>query len=333
MQQEHHPTFGQLCTKADEDRIFGAGSRQAGIVCDASGVKFIYCRTGARQKYPNSVTRDEIRYCHGPLASSNAAMNDAHASGRTFPVKVVPDGSALTYYWGMARIVETKETHPQTHCARYVLHRDIGDNTHERACTELVPHFHSVLEGRHACMMDAVGIEWTRNVPTFHGVLLGDGSMVSYTPDFMLHVRRRPIVVEIKPQYPYDDEVRRAMAVAFHYRGTQTEVFILFNTSFHSPFAARKTEADGVQGSYGHASGVRGIRFYWDDAQGAVVVNSDAAYAIEEDGTPTIAARRDVDDGRFNNAVLDAAYTAASEISPHAAMHMLRDSMVKDTMQ
>ena len=123
------------------------------------------------------------------------------------------------------------------------------------------------------------------------------------------------------------------MAVALHYRGTQVQGFILFNTSFHSPFAARKAEGDGVQGSYGHASGVRGIRFYWDDAQGAVVVNSDAAYAIEEDGTPTIAVRHDVDDGRFNSAVLDAAYTAASEISPHAAMHLLWDRMVEDPMQ
>jgi hypothetical protein len=170
--------------------------------------------------------------------------------------------------------------------------------------------FHSLLERRHAAMLTALGLAWTREALTVHGVRLGDGSVVSYTPDFLVTPEdpRAPLVLlEIKPRYPYDDEMAKCSGVCAQLR---TTIALLYNTTFSCPFAERATRR-GAQGDYVHADAVRGMLWSWDGA--GVRFDAEAAYAECPERGCGVYARVAPYDTRFHTPVVVAAYAAASE--------------------
>ena len=118
--------------------------------------------------------------------------------------------------------------------------------------------FDSLLERRHSVMMTQLRIPWTRNVWTFHQIRLADGSLVSYTPDFVVRLPE-PCLVEIKPRYPYDDELRKCEAACRQMAGAMS-VLLLFHTDFRCPFEVSRQQ----HASYEHSDGVRGMRYSWD---------------------------------------------------------------------
>jgi hypothetical protein len=170
--------------------------------------------------------------------------------------------------------------------------------------------FHSLLERRHATMLTALGLAWTRAAPTLHGVHLGDGHVVSYTPDFLVTPKdpNTPIVLlEIKPRYPYDDEMAKCAAVCAQLRAT---IALLYNTTFACPFAARAARR-GTQGDYVHADAVRGMLWSWDGT--GVRFDAEAAYAECPERGAGVYARVALYDARFHTPTVVAAYAAAAE--------------------
>ena len=164
--------------------------------------------------------------------------------------------------------------------------------------------FDSLLERKHAVMLTALGVRWTRNAPTFHDIVVTHARVVSYTPDFVLYTPHEGAVyVEIKPRYPYDDELLKCMGAC---ELTRAPFYLMYNTRFVLPFALR-AEGPG-QGDYAHHEGVRGIRFAWDGDR--VRVTHDAAYIPEG-----LAARERAgeDDARFYDARVLLAYVAADK--------------------
>ena len=120
--------------------------------------------------------------------------------------------------------------------------------------------FHSKLEYRHELMMRALGMEVEREAVT-----VKIDHLRSYTPDFAVvrqtvcrHVARPEgdvgeySHVEIKPCYPYDDEMDKARAAA---RRLRCGVVIMYNSCFRPPFGSARPK--GAACAYGHARGVR----------------------------------------------------------------------------
>ena len=129
---------------------------------------------------------------------------------------------------------------------------------------------------RHAWLAAQLGMAWEYEPATVHGLVDEMGRRCSYTPDFYLPDTEQ--YIEIKPQAPYDLEVRKAVGFCAH---TRRDLVLLFNTDFRPPFAVR-AETAGRQGSYAHARGVKGMRFRWDAAAGKVGVEHDVAYMAED---------------------------------------------------
>lgn len=326
-----HEIYGKRLTRVEETELFGS-ARGKGIHLVDGVVQWIYVTVGARQRYPNSVSRDVVRYCYSPVDRANAAMKAAYEQGRAFRVRVAPDAATSTYYWGTAKVVGLRELVEHDHAIyeRYVLERvrdedaeddaaDAAAPREKRARTDGAPtravqtsvdgvQYDSLLERRHAAVFDALGVEWTRSAPTFHDLAITGGRVVSYTPDFVLYAAAdggAPAYVEIKPRYPYDDEILKCTGACAQTRAT---FYLLYNTRFVVPFASR-AEGDG-QGDYAHHEGVRGLRFSWDAHARHVRVAHDVAYVAEG-----LAVRETPDDARFRDARVIAALGAAEAVA------------------
>lgn len=344
-----HETYGKRLTRSEEIQLFGQ-ARGRGIQLASDGsVAWIYVTVGARMRYPNAVTRDVVRYCYSPVDRANAAMKKAYEQGHAFRVRVAPDAATNTYYWGRAKVVQLQELieHNASTFERYVLERVREDEEKEEggatsssmsldALATAATHaihttkrarveeetpkassahpvavqvttadgvtFDSLLERKHAVMLTALGVRWTRNAPTFHDIVVTHERVVSYTPDLVLYTAHEGVVyVEIKPRYPYDDELLKCMGAC---ELTRAPFYLMYNTRFVPPFSPR-AEGHG-QGDYAHHEGVRGIRFAWDGDR--VRVTHDVAYAPEG-----LAARERVEDARFYDARVLAAYAAADK--------------------
>ena len=190
--------------------------------------------------------------------------------------------------------------------------------------------FDSLLEKRHAAMMTRLGLRWNRVPPTIHEVCLSDGTMHSYNPDFRVLPRirpgsakpyegeeARPFVIEIKPRYPYDDEIRKCTETVAQL-GTSVVLFYGGSPHFGMPFDHRPA-VSGMQGSYAHADGVRGIRFSWEETSQSVLLEHDVAYMARTDSATGevhayVGVRRGLDEAVYHPKVQEA-FEIASQVS------------------
>lgn len=310
--EHHHELYGVVIDRRGILKHFpvpeNASTKWGIVYTPDSHVRWIMIKVGVGQKYPNDVKRNTIHYCHGPDAKAHESMTETYRSGKSIKVKVVADGSPVTYLWGSGRIVELNETFhdAQTNRSvrRYILERVESDEgemdqgaesdgvplkfPRKRAYSAIQTSvdgvlYDSLLERRHALMMKELGIRFQRPAFTFHDVILTGGRTSSYTPDFVVYPvdpesgRTTCLLLEIKPRYPYDDELYKAMCAC---RTSLLPVVIFFNTSFRCPFEARP-EPNG-HGDYGHSDGVRGILFSWSEQQNRVVTSHDVAYRAHD---------------------------------------------------
>ena len=180
--------------------------------------------------------------------------------------------------------------------------------------------FHSHLERSHALLLTLLGIEWKRDeTPTANAVDLGD-YVSTYTPDLTLYdtVSEPPVarLVEIKPRYPYDEEIQKAVEMV---RNVRIPLVLLYNTTFRSPFCARPPHANR-QGKYEHADGVRGMQFSYNWTTGRVDVEYDVAYSFcPKTSKARLMARTQVNDPRFDNPYLDTLYGIVAEFHARPA--------------
>lgn len=178
--------------------------------------------------------------------------------------------------------------------------------------------FDSHLEKRHAAMMTALNINWSRTAPTIHGIELGSGATVSYTPDFVVDIPNGVItqtyLIEIKPCYPYDDEIRKCMGACKQIK--VMPLFLFYNSDFRCPFAERWNGSG--HGDYAHHSGVRAMKFSWNSQVQRVIIEHDAAYvaSILSDGSVVagIDTRISIGDTRFDNEIVNKAYSIANAV-------------------
>ena len=303
-----HPVYGRKLTKAQQTEMFGDAGGRRGIVTSPDGrVKYIYVTVGAGSKYKNEVTRDIIKYCFSRAPLDNRPMMEAFTRGDLIPVKLVPNHSTETFYWGHGKVTATDDVYymGMTPQSRFVIQRVVPeDETKEEEApappsrprkrqiveddeeereenqapptrtermssgsepsSSLIPadvtralsnvEFDSLLEKRHAAMMTRLGMRWSRVPPTIHNVSLSDGMSHSYNPDFRVLPRNRPpgtplycgeegrpFVIEIKPRYPYDDEIKKCTETVFQL-GTTVILFYGGSPSFVLPLSsARKS--------------------------------------------------------------------------------------------
>ena len=349
-----HPQYGQRLTRSQKVTLFGDSHADdhKGIVQRDGKVVWILVQTGEKQTYPNEVTPTHVKYCYSKDGKANNAMKRAYEAGYPFMVKVVPDKSPDTYLWGYGVIDVLQEDHESNGrmYRRFVITRDEtarspiyvptpvvapvtapvfvptnGEPKPKRHCVsgavvntlEFMEEvqFDSHLEKRHAAMMTALNIRWSRTTPTIHGVELGSGTIVSYTPDFVVDIPNGIItqtyLIEIKPCYPYDDEIRKCVEAC-----TQMKVvplFLFYNSDFRCPFAERWNGSG--HGDYAHDKGVRALKFSWNSHLERVIIEHDAAYtaSLLPDGTVVggIDTRISVQDTRFNNDMVNKAYDIA----------------------
>jgi hypothetical protein len=347
----HHERYGEPLNRAGVLRHFPTppnASNTWGIVyTNQSVVAWLTTKVGAGQSYPNEVSRDVIRYCYGPDKLAHQSMTRMWQEGLTFKIKVIPDKSTATYLWGTGKITVLEEVfnEPATNkmYQRYVIARvpeadgDTGDAPdggpavkRPRGAVETTVDgvvYDSICERRHKCVMEHLGIPYKRTAWTFHDIhLSATARTCSYTPDYIAYPRNpitgatECLLMEIKPRYPYDQEIERAMGAVAQSR---IPLVILFNTVFRCPFDVRP-ETPGEQGKYEHADGVRGIRLEWSSAEEKVVFAHDAGYCVfsdpldDADGTiATVRARPDpsqASSAPFTHPKVRAAFRAASEL-------------------
>lgn len=380
-----HPIYGQKISRTQKLELFGDDhfNDYKGIVQRDGKVAWILVQTGAQQTYPNEVNADCIKYCYSSKdGKGNALMKRAYHLKQTFIVKVVPDKSPDTYFWGMGKVSVEQEDYewkgrkyrrfvvvkadaepeppsqepneqafPPRKRTRFATaypsnvppipndSASLGDvspeevvveGTDVNGLTEMKSYvkdteFDSHLERCHAVMMSLLGIKWSRDAPTIPGIELGNGRIVSYTPDFVVDIPNviytQTYMIEIKPQYPYDDEIRKAIGACAKMK--VMPLFIFYNTKFCTPFAER-WKGHG-HGDYKHHNGIRGIKFSWDSQLGRVVVEHDAAYTAQTllDGTTVVGGidvRHTVGDIRFDNAYLDKAYESVDYFNRNSSV-------------
>ena len=168
--------------------------------------------------------------------------------------------------------------------------------------------FDSLLEARHAFMMDQLGMEYVRPAPTIHDLVV-DGKRKSYSPDF--YILDDGIYLEIKPCAPYDFAVKQCKALCQLMRAP---VMLVYNTNFTCPFA--KNAPPGKPGDYAHSNGIIGIGFRWDMTTRDVKIEHDITYMMDTRGgreVATLAARRGAEDMRvYHPKIVDAFDATAS---------------------
>lgn len=180
--------------------------------------------------------------------------------------------------------------------------------------------FDSLLEKRHAAMMSLLKLKWSRDAPTVPGIAMGNGRIVSYTPDFVVDIPytnsyTQTYLVEIKPCYPYDDEIRKAMGAVEKLK--VMPLFLFYNTEFTCPFAERWTGSG--HGDYRHNAGIRALKFSWNAEANRVVIEHDAAYTLKilSDGAwiGGIDVRTTVGEVIFDNSQLHGIYHSVQQAS------------------
>ena len=318
--------YGVQINKSEAKHIFG-DSVGKGIIHDGTNVKHIFVTFGKASKYDNEITDSTLLYCYSPADPDNDAMRSTFKAGLTFPVKVAADGGTETFFWGNAIIKDLVDPTPRPpgKACRYVIDK-VDDNmpiedcmretkvqkTGARCVRHLGIEYDSVLEARHAVMMQHLGIWFVRPTPVLLGLEIrkADGSWISksYNPDFKL---QGDVYVEIKPQQPYDVALQLCIAACRKYHCT---ILCLYHSEFHCPFA-KEASAGDAGGDYGHAGGICGEKFSWDDAAQDVVHEANVTYMAEdlEDGTTvaTIGPRKGPLDDRVYHPKVLAAYEAA----------------------
>lgn len=144
------------------------------------------------------------------------------------------------------------------------------------------PNVRSFLERKHMRVMDALNIEWAYEKVTVHDVF-GDGSKENYFPDFYL--KKEKMYVEIKPQYPYDIQIQKAIGFCTH---LECDLALLYNTEFCCPFDPRPPQDRDHSEWYQHSPGVRGMMFKWNPTTEKVDILHDACYMVTDDGSKQI---------------------------------------------
>ena len=161
--------------------------------------------------------------------------------------------------------------------------------------------FDSELESKHARFFDLLGIKYTpypASFPTRYG---------TYTPDFEIQLPYNcpPLLVEIKPFYPYVEEEERCHSVAFLGR----DIVLLYGM-MTCPFGTKEEKAKQLP--YTHKNGVRGL-YYSHAGNGKIEVKHvvwkvDQVPHLGEYGGP-------MDYGWSHKSLLDA-YTKAASLCP-----------------
>jgi hypothetical protein len=260
-------TYGTLVDKAQMRDIFGPEGTQnrRGIAHENGIVSWILVKVGASSRFPNILEKDVLYYCYSPDVKANEAMMKSMEDGLVVKVKVVPDGGTKTYYWGEGKVVSSTNSvyHEGRTFKRFVIHK----LSHTEPCDEekeeqpnkrqKIETYDSNLERRHAKLFECTGAVCEREPFTVHNVEIKGGKLVSYTPDFLLHTKRGKVVLEIKPKFPYNDEILKTVSVA---EKVNLPVCILYESDFRTPFC--DSAPTSRQGAYTHASGVKGIMIY-----------------------------------------------------------------------
>jgi hypothetical protein len=295
-------------------------------------------KVGPHSKYPNSVEKDVIKYVCSPIASSRAAITSALDEKTVFPVKIV-DGTNTAYFWGYARV--------ESFVADEVFHdgKNVGRHSFRRVGTLAVPteqppakralspdaelsqtrgkqriakeymidgmQFDSLLELRHFVVMKTLGMQPIRSPMTHHGINVF-GKTVSYTIDFKVEVDGEICFVEIKPAYPYDEEVVRVKSIV---EMTHVTCFLMYNTVFDCPFMDSRPYEH--KDAYSHSAAVRGMKYSWDKNTRQVVVDYDVAYCYDESlGQGALQSRKDFNVSDYRHPKLMEAYYEARNIVP-----------------
>ena len=314
-------------------------------------VKRVLARFGPRTKYPNQVIDNRLHYCYSPSAAATEAMQYAYENDISFPVYITSRESSHTYFFqGKIKDLMEKYTCPEENKTwfRYVIQEDekatalraipaegqvalraipaegqvatLGTISNKRARTEQIFSYDSFLEKKHAEMMQNLGIECSRNVPSIHDIHIGGSRTVDYTPDFTaLNQNGERYILEIKPRFPYDVEVRRC--IGYCKQLPERKLVLLYNTKFVCPYSSDKN--DQGQGDYKHSDGVRGMMFVFNNTTKKVDIVYNVSYycAVDENGSIQHAGfkQRDFvcDDEMhlFDNAVLRKAYESAEHLS------------------
>ena len=157
--------------------------------------------------------------------------------------------------------------------------------------------FDSVCEARHHITMTELGIE-ARREPLSIDItdLLPDGwPQTWYNPDVLvIDPYKGTMLVEIKPCYPYDEEILRCEAAC---RRLHLPIILFYGTEFRSPYEVTRP----ADRSYAHAQGPRAILWTFSDKTGTVERVDDVSYmAHDVNGTTLgfIDRRRDSQDTR-----------------------------------
>lgn len=306
--------FGRRLTSRTEaqQRFPGLGTGGVRLLANGRvGSIFISANPNRNPRYKNEISRDEILFCHTPQTRAHRAMEVAFEAKTPMPVQI-SDGSSLSYDWGDGVIAVMDDD-----SSRYVIRRQVADESEaketEHEESEHEDEYDSLLEKRHATVMRLLGMEFCRTKP---GVARFDVQLPNedeqwhvYQPDFNIYNEDGTCdIVEIKPRYPYDDEMRRCEQVA---QQTRARVFLLYGTQMTVPFSCKKRK-NGELPSYEHSEGIRGMLFQWDNDRKKVTVRGDAGYKKSAGAAGRLEVRTEIGDGSFENEELSAAFAAAA---------------------
>lgn len=315
-------TFGKRLTSRSEaqQRFPGLGTGGVRLLTNGRvGSIFISANPNRNPRYKNEIGEEEILYCHTPLPRAHRAMEAAFEAKTPLPVQI-SDGSSLSYDWGDGIIAVLNDQ-----SSRYVIRRqaapegcgdtvsEAADGHGDRTSKVREDEYDSLLEKRHAIVMRALGMEFCRSKP---GVPRYDVQLPNeeekwhvYQPDFNIYNDDGSCdIVEIKPRYPYDDEMRRCEQVAHQ---TRARVFLLHGTQMTIPFSCKKRK-NGELPSYEHAEGIRGMLFQWDNDKKKVTVRSDVGYSKVQGAAGRLEVRTEIGDSAFENEELSAAFESAA---------------------
>lgn len=174
--------------------------------------------------------------------------------------------------------------------------------------------YDSLLEVQHAAFFDCLGLPYMPHSATYT-LRSGDIEM-HYTPDFFLPtVGDRGTIIEIKPQYPHEEELIKAELLSF----TMKVTVVLLYGSFSAGPPFQNEHRDNVTGKvcrhYTHSNSVRGI--LWDP---------DSTKKIEgvtwgiDNGEFCFIYRNSFRDMRWNSEILEKAYIHASKSKSSSRM-------------
>lgn len=174
--------------------------------------------------------------------------------------------------------------------------------------------FDSVCEARHYITMQALGLKVCREPLSINitSVLPGEWPQTWYNPDVLVtDPYKGTVLIEIKPCYPYDEEIVRCEAAC---RFMRLPVILFYGTDFRSPYEITRPPSR----SYEHSHGPRGIQWNVSPETGTVIRVDDVAYMADEvDGTTVgfIDRRRDSQDMRvYHPRVIQAFETARQRV-------------------